>query len=220
MLEYSTCPIEFPKAEFREAKAISERSQLQRVLFAFHLGSIFSVFCSVIKHAFNTTSGSTNNCQDLCAGKSNGAGVRGRTTEEKSPFPVWRACQVSGTIPAALPCVTDSTRETGHVIPIREMEMKSQVNFCNVAPLVSSEPLLFLPSRIVTLSNSMYATLHHQEPGGRQKVGVAVYPCSLYFLLMSPGGGLSPYRWKTQSTLGQRDWGEPVPHMIPSRKQP
>ena len=42
--------IEFPKAKFREAKAISERSQPQLLLLALHLGPAFSVFCSVIKH--------------------------------------------------------------------------------------------------------------------------------------------------------------------------
>lgn len=36
--------IDFLKAKFREAKAISERSELQLVLLAFRLGSAFSVF--------------------------------------------------------------------------------------------------------------------------------------------------------------------------------
>lgn len=39
--------IEFPKAKFREAKAISERSQSQLLLLALHLGPAFSVsLCS------------------------------------------------------------------------------------------------------------------------------------------------------------------------------
>lgn len=36
--------IEFPKAKFREGKAISKRSQPQLLLLALHLGPAFSVF--------------------------------------------------------------------------------------------------------------------------------------------------------------------------------
>lgn len=36
---------------------------------------------------------------------------------------------------------------------------------------------------------------------------------------MSPDGLLSPGKWKIQSTLGQRDWEELVPHILALRKQ-
>lgn len=41
----------------------------------------------------------------------------------------------------------------------------------------------------------------------------------IFSLLMSPGGLLSPGKWKSQSTLGQRGWEELVPHILTLRKQ-
>ena len=99
---------------------------------------------------------------------------------------------MSGTIPAALPGFTHthSAWETAHVIPITEMEMKSQLNFPHVVPLVSSEALLFLPSPTVTLSTWVHAKLHHQEAGGRQR-------WELQFILATS----APSRGLTRQTL-------------------
>lgn len=122
-MTFSRYPVASLKAEFRQAKAVSERSQLQWVLLAFHLGPTFSVFCSVIRHISNTAFGSTDNRQELCAGKNSRAG-NSRTMEKKSPVPVWSASEVLALY--QLPHLMSHTFLMRHdMIPIREMEMKS-----------------------------------------------------------------------------------------------
>ena len=84
--------IEFPKAKFREGKAISERSQPQLLLLALHLGPAFSVFlfsdkthCPSLHLAPLRIVRSCVLAKTVRVGCSNRAGL-------KSPFPVWRAC--------------------------------------------------------------------------------------------------------------------------------
>ena len=82
--------IELPKAKFREAKAISERSELQLVLLAFHLGSAFSVFWfSDETHCPSLHAAALRIVRSCVLAKT----VEwGQQQDAKSPFPVWRAC--------------------------------------------------------------------------------------------------------------------------------